>query len=774
MAVTLTVDQLRNAVRVDDNTESNEILTRLLSVATERVQVNAPGAPEATQNEAVIRFAGYIYDQPNSSAARLDYSSAFRNSGAASLLLPWRVHSARSVKDAAAAAMDAASPGNPVTNVVVQGSNLVVTKADGSVASYPFPAGMGGDGTDETARAAAAAAQATADSKDDAFAWATEGNNDEPIPTEKLANVPSGGGDGSGNDAIARAVAMQAQATADSALETANANRVYLGAYSTLTDNEKAMVNLGEVTLRYNRFWIVHDLTQARANGPLDVDPDGWRAIDGQYRGSAPTTPRVYDTADHCTVGSNLYFCVLGGTYTSAQIQTSPNWINLTASAGDGTDETARAAAAAAQSTADTNAAAIEGISTSGPARTEVLVPFRPGSRPGAILIEATGYVVGGNYTSYGVPAYVSASGGYTISVDEAYDFRFELDGVILLTGSGVVDPIVELPDSPTLEGLTKIFRDIPGDTNSISAITTRPSAIITIHFVQNVGGSRYFNPDDRVAVFPHGGEATPNFNEGHQWIAGIGILAIGQEKRIELITDGNQPSGTLRVSLAVPGSAPVEHLVVPLVSDPNAYHSGLVSNIPDGQDLEFSISRNGTSRILHQGLHFERFILEEELGERLVPLQRRIVDLEEAAVAGAIAPELYKSPVGVNPLSDTPEDEDVLAVTLTGVMIPSITSKVKLSWAGVVLGAGGPIGDGIIWGRWAAGNTVTDSGSLVARIDVTGIGDTGATSILLPVADVELFTPAVVGEISIALFVRRQSGRFRLTSAHIIAEVYP
>ena len=67
------------------------------------------------------------------------------------------------------------------------------------------------------------------------------------------------------------------------------------------------------------------------------------------------------------------------------------------------------------------------------------------------------------------------------------------------------------------------------------------------------------------------------------------------------------------------------------MTADPNAYHSGLVSDIPDGQDLEFSITNNGNVRILHAGLHFERFFLEEEYEERLIPLQERIAALEEA-----------------------------------------------------------------------------------------------------------------------------------------------
>ena len=45
--------------------------------------------------------------------------------------------------------------GNPVTNVAISGGNLVVTFNDGTTRDEPLPAGMTGDGTDQTARDAA-------------------------------------------------------------------------------------------------------------------------------------------------------------------------------------------------------------------------------------------------------------------------------------------------------------------------------------------------------------------------------------------------------------------------------------------------------------------------------------------------------------------------------------------------------------------------------------------------------------------------------------------
>ena len=46
--------------------------------------------PDAVRNEAYIRMAGYLYDAP----ATTNFYSAFKSSGAASLLAPWVQHEA--------------------------------------------------------------------------------------------------------------------------------------------------------------------------------------------------------------------------------------------------------------------------------------------------------------------------------------------------------------------------------------------------------------------------------------------------------------------------------------------------------------------------------------------------------------------------------------------------------------------------------------------------------------------------------------------------------
>ena len=96
MAVTLTQAQLSAVLRLGDSTEELGEVERLLSYATEAVTKHAPDAPEATANEAAVRLAAYLFDQPN--AGKGDgYANAMRNSGAGRILLPYREHRAGSI-----------------------------------------------------------------------------------------------------------------------------------------------------------------------------------------------------------------------------------------------------------------------------------------------------------------------------------------------------------------------------------------------------------------------------------------------------------------------------------------------------------------------------------------------------------------------------------------------------------------------------------------------------------------------------------------------------
>ena len=153
MVVTLEITELVAALRLSDSAEELAEATRLLAYATEAVEKHVPTAPDAVHNEAVRRLAGYLYDQPE--AARGDaYANALRNSGAARMLLAYRVHRA-GYSDAVEAAQAAVgTTSNPVTGLEVNGSELVVSFEDGTseVLDLPGGGGMEKPHVDQTAR----------------------------------------------------------------------------------------------------------------------------------------------------------------------------------------------------------------------------------------------------------------------------------------------------------------------------------------------------------------------------------------------------------------------------------------------------------------------------------------------------------------------------------------------------------------------------------------------------------------------------------------------
>ena len=154
MALTLTAAQLAAAVRLGDSTEETAEATRLLAFVTEAVTRHAPDAPAVVQDEAAVRLAGYLFDMPNAGRGA-GFADTLRNSGALSVLLPYRQHRAGSTAAAVAAAQAAiGTVGNPVTGVSITGDELAITFADGSVVTLTLP--TGGDGTDQAARDAAA------------------------------------------------------------------------------------------------------------------------------------------------------------------------------------------------------------------------------------------------------------------------------------------------------------------------------------------------------------------------------------------------------------------------------------------------------------------------------------------------------------------------------------------------------------------------------------------------------------------------------------------
>ena len=103
MAVDLTAASLGFALGVDVT-----VATRLLAVVKPTVERYAPDAPTAIQNEAAIRFGGWLNESPASGARSEsigDISTTFspmatgglRASGAMALLSPWKVRRAGAI-----------------------------------------------------------------------------------------------------------------------------------------------------------------------------------------------------------------------------------------------------------------------------------------------------------------------------------------------------------------------------------------------------------------------------------------------------------------------------------------------------------------------------------------------------------------------------------------------------------------------------------------------------------------------------------------------------
>lgn len=98
MALTITVSEVAVAVRVSTDPLSGPAepylteITRQLAVADGLITSYADDAPDDVKNEAAARLVGYLLEAPSFSN-NVNISTptdAFRNSGAKSLLSPWR------------------------------------------------------------------------------------------------------------------------------------------------------------------------------------------------------------------------------------------------------------------------------------------------------------------------------------------------------------------------------------------------------------------------------------------------------------------------------------------------------------------------------------------------------------------------------------------------------------------------------------------------------------------------------------------------------------
>ena len=90
----VTTETLIQALRLGDTPDERAIAERLLAAAQEIVDREAPRAPEVLQDEAIIRLVGYWFDMPQA-ARGAGFANAFRNSGAQSIVAPYRPLRAR-------------------------------------------------------------------------------------------------------------------------------------------------------------------------------------------------------------------------------------------------------------------------------------------------------------------------------------------------------------------------------------------------------------------------------------------------------------------------------------------------------------------------------------------------------------------------------------------------------------------------------------------------------------------------------------------------------
>ena len=99
MAVKLTAAELASALRLGDSAAEIAEATRLLAYATTAIVRHVENCPDEIHSEACIRLAAYLFDQPNAGRG-VGYANALRNSGASSIMLPYRMHRAGSIANA--------------------------------------------------------------------------------------------------------------------------------------------------------------------------------------------------------------------------------------------------------------------------------------------------------------------------------------------------------------------------------------------------------------------------------------------------------------------------------------------------------------------------------------------------------------------------------------------------------------------------------------------------------------------------------------------------
>ena len=90
----VSIADLLEAIRVEDSQANQKAVMRIKKTVEAVIEQYAPNAPDTVKDQACIMAAGYIWEAPAAAPARMNFSNALQNSGAASLLAPWREHQA--------------------------------------------------------------------------------------------------------------------------------------------------------------------------------------------------------------------------------------------------------------------------------------------------------------------------------------------------------------------------------------------------------------------------------------------------------------------------------------------------------------------------------------------------------------------------------------------------------------------------------------------------------------------------------------------------------
>lgn len=127
----LTVAELAAAIRVGTSAAETAEVTRLKAYGETEINRFADGAPNEVKDEALVRIVGYLYDAPTTA-----YANAVQNSGAAAMLLPYRVHRAGIVSGAEPAAQPSGGGGSTPSGGGDSGggaSDADITRIDGEI-----------------------------------------------------------------------------------------------------------------------------------------------------------------------------------------------------------------------------------------------------------------------------------------------------------------------------------------------------------------------------------------------------------------------------------------------------------------------------------------------------------------------------------------------------------------------------------------------------------------------------------------------------------------